>query len=69
MTSISDSKTRRSISEKYRKRSESLCRKANELYLLTKAHIYLIIRRDGNYVGYQSTKDIVSAERKYRNLN
>ena len=73
MASISDSKNR--LLEKFRKRRDTLCKKANELHLFTKADVYLLIRLDGNYFGYKSPNEskwppsyteIVSAERKCR---
>ena len=46
---------RRIVREKFRKRSSSFFRKANELSQVAEADIYVVIRRDDKYYIYKST--------------
>lgn len=43
--------------EKFRKRSKSLVRKAHGLATLTKAEVYVVLRRQGTYIVYRSTDE------------
>lgn len=48
-------KPRRAVQEKFRKRSQGLFKKANELSQQTGSDIYILIYRNNRYHTYQST--------------
>lgn len=47
----------RKENEKFRKRSKSLMRKAHGLATLTKAEVYVVLRRHQQYTVYKSKDD------------
>jgi hypothetical protein len=47
-------KTKRAVQEKFRRRTKSVFKKADELKRLCDAEVYLVIRRGGKFYTYSS---------------